>query len=246
MAASAGTPEGDEAGGARPPGAAFTAADFAWEFLRRNEDYRAEFARASIAAALGGPGIDPRWGLLFPADPTRPSPSEEVFWRPDVAPGVVLPLMADPRPMASVALRLPAAEAAMRAGDAWHLRLPGGLQLLFGGETGPVGPVVVVLAFDRDYRIRLKAAQALCSPGRRRKSRLSAARTRRLEQAVVALDGSLGGRSYREIALGLFGPEVLLREPWKTASARDVTIRLVRAGQALMRGGYLNLLRGGL
>ena len=44
----------------------------------------------------------------------------------------------------------------------------------------------------------------------------------------------------------LFGAAAVEREPWKTSSVRGVTIRLVSTGKALMRGGYLKLLRAGL
>jgi hypothetical protein len=58
-----------------------------------------------------------------------------------------------------------------------------------------------------------------------------------------ALDARLAGEAYRTIAQGLFGAH---RVPsgayWKTHDLRDRTIRLVRTGAHLMRGGYLELL----
>jgi hypothetical protein len=41
--------------------------DLAWEFLRRNADYRADFATTDIRAALdaGAAGSTRRWGLRF-------------------------------------------------------------------------------------------------------------------------------------------------------------------------------------
>jgi hypothetical protein len=77
------------------------------------------------------------------------------------------------------------------------------------------------------------------------KTRLTVARRRRLDQALRALDGALEKDSYRTIARSLFGDAAVEREPWKTASVRDATIRLVRTGKELMRGGYLKLLRSG-
>ncbi|MCQ4189416.1 DUF2285 domain-containing protein [Methylocystis sp. NLS-7] len=56
-----------------------------------------------------------------------------------------------------------------------------------------------------------------------------------------ALDGHLANASYRDIAQQLFGQERLTREPWKTSSLRAMTIRLVKGGIALMRGGYRKL-----
>jgi hypothetical protein len=62
--------------------------------------------------------------------------------------------------------------------------------------------------------------------------------------ALRALDGHLAGATYREIAEVLFGTaRVPTGSPWKTHDVRGRTIRLVRTGLKLMRGGYLDLLR---
>jgi hypothetical protein len=62
--------------------------------------------------------------------------------------------------------------------------------------------------------------------------------------ALRALDGHLAGATYREIAEVLFGTaHVPTGSSWKTHDLRGRTIRLVRTGLKLMRGGYLDLLR---
>ncbi len=59
-----------------------------------------------------------------------------------------------------------------------------------------------------------------------------------------ALDAHLADKPYRMIAQGLFGQRrVPSGSSWKTHDLRDRTIRLVRTGLQLMRGGYLKLLR---
>jgi len=69
-------------------------------------------------------------------------------------------------------------------------------------------------------------------------------RRRRLVLTLRALDAHLQSESYRTIAQGLFGrPRVPTGLTWKAHDLRDRTIRLVRSGIRLMRGGYLNLLR---
>jgi len=78
------------------------------------------------------------------------------------------------------------------------------------------------------------------------KSRLTVTQRLRLARCLAALDGRLRGDSYRAIAGSLFGEEAIAREAWRTASLRAATIRLTQAGRALMEGGYLKLLRGGL
>lgn len=66
---------------------------------------------------------------------------------------------------------------------------------------------------------------------------------KRLAQLLQALDGSLAGASYREIATAVFG-ERRVREDWGRASSlKDATIYLVQNAHALMAGGYRGLLR---
>jgi len=67
--------------------------------------------------------------------------------------------------------------------------------------------------------------------------------TRRAFSLLRALDGHLDGALYRQIAERLFGKARVAADPWKTASLRDATIRLVRGGVALMRGGYYKFLK---
>jgi hypothetical protein len=145
--------------------------------------------------------------------------------------------------------RLPDVGQLRRDEDGTHLRLANGLQLLLRGDAHPEGPLVVVLAFDGDFGLRVRAVQALQravdgAVGVR--SRLNMGQRQRLDRSLLALDGALGQQSYRRIAETVFGAARVDREPWKTASVRAVTIRLVRSGRALMRGGYLDLLKGGL
>lgn len=242
-------PPGGGGDGGWPSLARLTVPGFAWEFLRRNPDYRAEFARDRISGGAGEPRLDGRWGLRFPVDPMLPASSAEVFWREDVAPGLVVPMIADTAGQGRPA-RSPATVGRPRRGeDGLHMRLAAGLQLLFRGDARPDGPVLVVLSFDQDFGLRVRAVEALqrASAGQGQpRSRLTAAQRTRLVRSLVALDGALREDSYRDIARTVFGAEALEREDWRTASVRDVTIRLVRTGKALMRGGYLKLLRQGL
>lgn len=210
-----------------------SAVDFAWEFLRRNPEYQADYKRGR------GHEIDPRWGLRFAADPSQPAPNASVYWRAEVAPGLVVPMEGEAERLSSLALRGPI----RRADDGWHLNLKGGAQLNVRDQAGRTTSLVVVLAFDKDYRLRLKAAQALAATTTR--TRLTLAQDLRLRRAVLALDGATSGQSYRTIAAHIFGAASIEREPWKTASIRDVTIRLVRTGRSMMRGGYLKLVWGG-
>jgi hypothetical protein len=66
----------------------------------------------------------------------------------------------------------------------------------------------------------------------------------RLNHALIALDESLGGKTYRQIAIAIFG-EKKVAEEWQGPSQflKDRTRRLVAKGTELMRGGYRDLLR---
>jgi hypothetical protein len=105
----------------------------------------------------------------------------------------------------------------------------------------------VVIPLDHLIDVRLAALRQLAAVllGRRPGPdplALTRARRTRLIQALRALDGRMAGAPYRAIAQALFGNRALPERAWKTHDLRDRTIRLVRYGEALMRGGYRRLL----
>ncbi len=219
--------------------------DLAWEFLRRNSDYRVEFQKVARDPAI----IDPRWGLRFGADPSLEAPGAPVFWRSDAAPALVVPFVEDRRPSLHEARSWQPRGDTRLAEEGLHVRLPEGLQLQYLGDAKPGGPLLVMLAFDGDFGLRVRAVErfnravaGLAAPA----SRLTRAQRERLAKSLVALDGFLGGDSYRAIATMIFGREAVEREVWRISSVRAVTIRLVDAGRRLMAGGYLKLLKEGL
>ncbi len=65
----------------------------------------------------------------------------------------------------------------------------------------------------------------------------------RLHHALIALDESLAGKTYRQIAITIFG-EKRVAEEWLGPSQflKDRTRRLVAKGTELMKGGYRELL----
>ena len=235
-------PPSDGAGGGWHAFANLTVPGFAWEFLRRNPEYGSEFGPR-------GARIDQRWGLRFPVDPQLSAENADVFWRAEIAPGIVLPIIGDGHQAAKRLQEKQIAGGPRQADDGVHLRLVAGLQLLVQRATPPPGPVLVVLSLDQDFGVRVRAVEALDRVVRGRaapKSRLTMAQRARLARSLVALDGAERHESYRDIARSVFGHDRVDRETWRTASIRDATIRLVRSGRNLMRGGYLKLLRDGL
>lgn len=219
--------------------------ELAWEYLRRNRDYCADYQRAVRRSRA----IAPRWGLRFGADPALPADEAGVFWRPDIAPGLIVPFEVAAPPREGEGRSWSPAGVSRRADDGLHVRLPEGLQLQFRGAAKPGGPLVVVLSFDADFGLRVRAVERLNRAVNGRPpppSHLTIAQRERLARSLVALDGALAGDSYRAIAAALFGQGALEAEAWRTSSVRATTIRLVQTGRRLMGGDYLKMLKGGL
>jgi hypothetical protein len=138
-----------------------------------------------------------------------------------------------------------------QAPDGWHavLRIEGVQHHLWLNEPPQRGASYAAeLPLDSDFEIRAHASHRLWRAINGRPPgpafhQLSAQRRERLAMALRALDAHVDGASYREIAEALYGRKRISEGPWKTSEFRSGTIRLVRAGLALMRGGYRGLLR---
>lgn len=219
-----------------------TAPAICWEFLRRNPGYRADFLRN----LRDGAPIDRRWGLAIPADPELSADKGQVVWRQDVAPGLVVPVE---RATFGKARSLPSSPfGVVTAEDGRYIRMPSGLQVLLNGDAPAAGPLVVVLSYDADFHLRVRAVDALrraALTDAPPPTRLNRAQRERLARCLFALDASLSNWSHRQIACDLFGAEAVEGPSFATSTVRDVTARLVRRGRALMAGGYLKLLRAG-
>jgi hypothetical protein len=109
------------------------------------------------------------------------------------------------------------------------------------------GQPAVLLPLDQLFDIRAGAAVRLWrsltgrNPGPNPAS-LPKARRDRLILGLRALDGRLENATYRDIATALFGAPDVSGGAWKGHDLRDRTIRLVKFGFAMMRGGYRSLL----
>jgi hypothetical protein len=107
---------------------------------------------------------------------------------------------------------------------------------------------VAVLPFDGNFDARVHAARRLWRALNGRTAgptfqELSKQRRERLGAAIRAIDARAANSTYRAIAEALFGQRRVPDRAWKTHDLRNRTIRLVQSGLALMRGGYLELLR---
>ena len=120
--------------------------------------------------------------------------------------------------------------------------------MLIDGATASE-PAAVIVPLDANFPARAAAAArlwrvAMSRPNRRSSDPISSQKRQRLALILRALDAHQCGETYRDIARALFGAtRVPADSAWKTHDLRDRTIRLVRTGVRLMRGGYLDLLR---
>jgi len=60
---------------------------------------------------------------------------------------------------------------------------------------------------------------------------------------LQALDGVLAGASQREVAAAVFGRQAVAERWYADGDLRAQVRRTIRAGKALMRGGYRRLLQ---
>lgn len=188
----------------------------------------------------------------FAIDPELRSDQAFLVWLPHLDPATVV-LAPAPEFFGAardIGLFVPTFERRASDGDYWCLHDPAGrLTAVMIGRANSATPAAAVIPLDQDFASRADAAihlwRRLMGQSRVRiADRLSPQRRQRLILALRALDAHLVGETYRVIAQVLFGYSRLpTGGSWKTHDLRDRTIRLVRTGLDLMRGGYLDLLR---
>ena len=207
----------------------------AWEYLRRHPDYRLDWLRRARR-----PDAAQRWGLRLLEDPALDARDAQPAWQPGHAAVVQLYQDADPPVDAELF-------------SFW--RIPGHKQLLHDGRglaliacsSGHCQRYALApgledgMAVAHAYRGR-HAAPAAPMPG----TPASMARPRPPPAALLelhtlqALDATLAGASLREVGEGLFGADAVAGW-YSDGGLRSRVRRLVRRGNALMRGGYRRL-----
>ena len=130
-------------------------------------------------------------------------------------------------------------------------RVPGRKQLIHDGKRLVLvhtGPAVPALALGRVWKTAWPThATAVVGPRTCRNAAKWLAPAAPTPAAVLelhtlqALDATQAGASLREIAEGLFGVDAVAADWHKDSALRARVRRLVRRGEALMRGGYRRL-----
>jgi len=232
---------------------------FAWEWLRRDRNYRAAAERALEAGGIPGRG-DPaetpeRWGLHAFEPPGRMVPEARPVWSVGVHP-YVLVVEAGP-PEGGDVLDLERF-ARLSTLIAWangreHLLISDGYRAIrldvVSGSLAD-GPVELRyrlsgLATAERPLLTLRRLLALWRTGRLSRSlHPEEARARRLLLMLRAQDALGAGANQRTIAAELLGGGAT-RERWRVeaSSVRSQVQRLVRGARRMAEGGFRQLLR---
>ncbi len=216
----------------------------AWEYLRRNPDYRLDWLRRRRRSETAH-----RWGLRLLEDPVLDARDAHPAWFPDHDGVLQLYLDADP-PMDAIVFAfwsLPGSRCLIHDGKrlVLALRWPG-----YSMRLAITPGLADGMAFA--YAIRTCAhAQAMAtvlqklataadaSPAAAVSVRPSLSALQELH-TLQALDAALAGASLREIAEGLYGVDAAA-DWYSDGGLRSKVRRLVHRGDALMRGGYRRL-----
>ncbi|MDR0780088.1 MAG: DUF2285 domain-containing protein [Pseudomonadales bacterium] len=216
----------------------------AWEYLRRNPDYRLDWLRRHRRSDAAQ-----SWGLRLWEDPSRDARDAHPAWFLDHDSVIQLYPDASPPPDA-------------KTFDFW--RIPGRKHLIHDGRRlilvahwpghcarfALADNLVDGMAFV--YAVRVGAAPharsrapdmpaftATATPAAMARGRPTPAALLELH-TVQALDATLAGASLREIAEGLFGSDAVAGW-YADGGLRSRVRRLAQRGQSLMRGGYRRL-----
>lgn len=217
----------------------------AWEYLRRHPDYRLDWLRRHRRPQAARDAAH-RWGLRLLEDPALDARDAHPAWLPGHAGMVQLYPDEDPPPDAAVFAfwRIPGHKQLIHDGKRLVLvaRWPGHC-LRFALAPGLEDGMAVA------YAVRPGAAAPphIFVDGVPQASPLAVARPRPTPAALLelhtlqALDAALAGASLREVAEGLFGADAVAADWHADGDLRARVRRLVRRGDALMRGGYRRL-----
>ncbi|SEL95046.1 hypothetical protein SAMN05428989_2962 [Pseudoxanthomonas sp. GM95] len=222
----------------------------AWEYLRRHPGYRRAWAQRSFLHEAGGD-----WGLRLMEDPSLDAREAQPSWLPGQV-GIVR-LLADDDPASKSAVfsfwDIPGRRQLFHDGRRLQLttRWPGGHRRLeLDMQLNDGSAYLLAVHADAPVSLLLRHARALADPDAVNVHvRQVLASPRPTAPALLemltlqTLDAVLAGASQREIAIGLFGRQVVADGWHADSDLRARVRRLVRRGRELMDGGYRRLAR---
>ena len=240
---------------------------WAWEFLRRNEDYCVDFRmnRAGHPVAIrhvsGATLYRPRrrflaaeeWGLTLFADPNKSALDQDIFWHPTVKKHTVKcqSKPSNDNTTETLSLERFCGRRAVLAGPGYEhitIRAPRMSADLINQRSTMLFGNSNVTFFHEGFGTASRHHEALrilerLTEKTANEDRVSEPTPSKYRDYLVALDGRLAGRSYRDIAEVLYGPDRI--GPYWTDDSRGYKSKVIRAakcGLALMNGGYRELL----
>jgi hypothetical protein len=231
----------------------------AWEFLRRNPDYKKAWLvfKADPNASSKENSGAAVFGLLRFASPERDARTANVFWHPGVS-REVLRLIASRRDPGDCCPTLPLNELQCRmtrqsgrAGEQHILFAEDGrfLQLEIQGLNAMDAARLsteIVLSPPRLLAAQVQGLRRLADIVSQRCLRACFyppdKRASRFSRLLQVLDGWSARASYREMALAIFG-DARVSADWHNPHLRDHLRRALRSGTALMLNGYRRLLK---
>lgn len=240
---------------------------WAWEFLRRNERFLRDcrLLNAGLPVEVnhvsGAIYLRPRrrflraaaWGLMLFPDPAKSSASTPVFWHPDILTYHVNGTMSPANDNTDETLSLQdfACQRLVLVNDRTEHVIVRNAQesarLSLAGQSILLGKCKYAFQVEGLTRLEnvtetLRALTKLRKVSASTKPQHSQFETH-LRNYVIALDGHLAGRSYRDIAEVIYGPD-RVKSVWTndTRHLKEGMRRAVRRGIQLMDGEYRILL----
>ncbi|PPB32983.1 hypothetical protein HV88_12200 [Pseudomonas aeruginosa] len=219
----------------------------AWEYLRRNPDYRLDWLRCHRRPQAAQQAAH-RWGLRLLEDPALDAREAHPAWLPGHT--AVVQLYPDEDPPSDAVVfafwRIPGHKQLIHDGKRLVLaaRWPG-RSLRFALAPGLEDGMAVAYAMRASattsprglaFGMALAAQTAPASVALPRPTPAALLELHTLQ----TLDAALAGASLREVATGLFGVDAAA-DWYSDGGLRSKVRRLVRRGDALMRGGYRRL-----
>ncbi|EMM6680942.1 DUF2285 domain-containing protein [Pseudomonas aeruginosa] len=212
----------------------------AWEYLRRHPDYRLDWLRHHRRPKAAQQAAQ-RWGLRLLEDPALDAREAHPAWLPGSDAVVQLYPDADPPPDA-------AAFAFWRIRGHKQLTHDGKVLALIARSPGRCLRFALAPGLEEGMALAYAHRRSAAAPARDRApgAALVAIKPRPTPAALLelhtlqALDAILAGATSRELAEGLFGVDAAA-DWYSDGGLRSKVRRLVRRGDALMRGGYRHL-----
>lgn len=188
-------------------------------------------------------------GCDFPAEPCLSAIEQPIFWTLETDAGAIL---LQPAPVSLEGFHLTVEDlhehqTGSRDDRHLHVEIRGERFDTSLSETAYAGPLGALVFFDDDTPDRLATVARLWAAARGRRippdQRLTLQRRHRARQMLRVVDARADGATYRTIAQFIYPEYETDAASWVGSAIRETTIRLVRDGMKLVRGGYRAMLR---